>query len=87
MQITNISTTLLPQEARETKHLNPGEDLIKRNQTRHFVSFFFLRQTHRTEYVEKTVNMFDFEKPQIDIDSLAVQLSFARQADSLLRMK
>jgi len=39
------------------------------------------------DYEEKEVNIFDFEKPQLDIDSLSVQLSYARQADSLLRLK
>ena len=51
------------------------------------VEAFINKKAAGDEYEEKTVNMFDFEKPQIDIDSLAVQLSFARQADSLLRMK
>ena len=39
------------------------------------------------EYEEKRVDLFDFERPHLDIDSLAVQLSFARQVDSLLRVK
>ena len=38
------------------------------------------------KYEEKYVDIFDFEKPQLDIDSLAMQLSYARQADSLLRV-
>ena len=38
------------------------------------------------EYEKKQVDILDFEKPQLDTDSLRVQLSFARQADSLLRV-
>ena len=50
------------------------------------VEAFINKKEAGDEYEEKTVNMFDFEKPQIDVDSLAVQLSFARQADSLLHV-
>ena len=39
------------------------------------------------EYEGKMVDLFDFERPYIDIDSLKVQLPIARQADSLLRVK
>ena len=51
------------------------------------VQDFIKRKGAGDEYEEKTVNMYDFEKPKFDMDSLAVQLSFARQADSLLRVK
>ena len=39
------------------------------------------------DYEEKQVSVFDFEKSHPDIDSLAMHLSYARQADSLLRVK
>ena len=37
------------------------------------------------EYEEVVLEVVDFEKPNIEIDSVAVHLSFARQLDSLLR--
>jgi hypothetical protein len=39
------------------------------------------------EYEEEVLNQLDFVKPDIEIDSVAVHLSFARQLDSLLREK
>ena len=39
------------------------------------------------EYEEEMISSFDFEKPAIDVDSVAVHLSFARQIDSLLQAK
>jgi hypothetical protein len=39
------------------------------------------------EYEEEILDALDFEKPDIEIDSVAVHLSFARQMDSLLRGK
>jgi len=39
------------------------------------------------EYEEEVLDLLDFEKPDIEIDSVAVHLSFARQLDSLLRVK
>ena len=39
------------------------------------------------EYENETLNQFDFEKPAIDVDSVALHLSFARQVDSLLHAK
>ena len=39
------------------------------------------------EYEEKQVSVLDFEVPHPDMDSLALHLSYARQADSLLRGK
>ena len=37
------------------------------------------------EYEEVVLEVVDFEKPDIEIDSVTVHLSFARQLDSLLR--
>ena len=39
------------------------------------------------EYEEEMISSFDFEKPAIDVDSVALHLSFARQVDSLLHAK
>ena len=39
------------------------------------------------EYEDEMISSFDFEKPAIDVDSVAVHLSFARQIDSLLQAK
>ena len=39
------------------------------------------------EFKEDELNIDDFDKPVPDIDSLNVQLSYARQIDSLLRVK
>ena len=39
------------------------------------------------EIEEEVLNPLDFVKPDIEIDSVAVHLSFARQLDSLLRGK
>ena len=39
------------------------------------------------EIEEEVLNPLDFVKPDIEIDSVAVHLSFARQLDSLLRVK
>ena len=39
------------------------------------------------EYKEEMISSFDFEKPAIDVDSVALHLSFARQVDSLLHAK
>ena len=37
------------------------------------------------EYEEEVLDLLDFDKPDIEIDSVAVHLSFARQLDSLMR--
>ncbi len=39
------------------------------------------------EYEEEVLDPLDFVKPDIEIDSVAVHLSFARQLDSLLQVK
>jgi hypothetical protein len=39
------------------------------------------------EYEEETLDRLDFEKPDIEIDSVVLHLSFARQLDSLLRVE
>ena len=39
------------------------------------------------EYDEEPLNPVDFDKPAIETDALEVQLSFARQVDSLLKIK
>jgi hypothetical protein len=39
------------------------------------------------EIEEEVLNPLDFVKPDIEIDSVAVHLSFARQLDSLMRAK
>lgn len=39
------------------------------------------------EYEEEVLNPLNFVKPDIEMDSVAVHLSFARQLDSLLRAK
>ena len=39
------------------------------------------------EYEEEVLDRLDFEKPDIEIDSVVLHLSFARQLDSLLRVE
>ena len=39
------------------------------------------------EYEEEALNPLAFVKPDIEIDSVSAHLSFARQLDSLLRVK
>lgn len=39
------------------------------------------------DYEEEILNQVDFEKPDIDVDSVTANHAFVRQLDSLLRVK
>ena len=39
------------------------------------------------DYEEEILNQVDFEKPDIDVDSVTANHAFVRQIDSLLRVK
>ena len=81
--VPNIHVTDLIAQAVDIPIMSVETEGIKEEELEAFIN----KKEAGDEYEEKTVNMFDFETPHLDIDSLAVQLSFARQADSLLRVK